>query len=189
MPPAAKPTFFETPAAFRAWLEKHHETAEELLVGFRRVGSGRPSITWPQSVDEALCFGWIDGVRRTLDADSYTIRFTPRRSTSTWSAINIAKVAELRARGLMKAAGLAAFDARSAHKSKTYSYEQTRVATLAPAHEKEFQSHKKAWEFFKTQAPSYQKRVVHWISTAKKEEVRAERLARAIAASKKAKRL
>src|SRR5258708_38769425 len=117
------PTFFETPAAFRQWLEKHHERAIELLVGLYKKGSGRPSITWPESVDQALCFGWIDGVRRRIDDVSYSIRFTPRKPARTWSAINISRVAELTKRDLIRPAGLQAFARRSEEKSRIYAYE------------------------------------------------------------------
>jgi uncharacterized protein YdeI (YjbR/CyaY-like superfamily) len=131
-PPAA--TFFATPARFRAWLEAHHARATELWVGFHRRGSGKPSLTWPESVDEALCFGWIDGVRKSIDATSFAIRFTPRKPSSTWSAIKVAKVAKLEAEGRMRPAGRAAFERRSAVKTQIYSYEQRQAATLAPSH-------------------------------------------------------
>ncbi len=119
-----KPTFFDTPESFRRWLEEHHETARELHVGFHKVASGRGGITWPQSVDEALCFGWIDGVRRSLGPDAYTIRFTPRRPVSTWSAVNIARVEVLTAEGRMRPAGERAAAARREERSRIYSYEQ-----------------------------------------------------------------
>ena len=128
--PAMKPTFFPTPADLRAWLEAHHERGEELLVGFYKRGSGRPSITWPESVDEALCFGWIDGVRRSLDAASYTIRFTPRRPRSIWSAINTRRIQELEVMGRVRPAGLAAFARRKEDRSGVYSHEQRDTARL-----------------------------------------------------------
>src|SRR5437762_563654 len=128
---AVKPTFFATPSEFRAWLEEHHNTAQELLVGFYKKSSGKPSITWPESVDQALCFGWIDGVRKGIDDVSYTIRFTPRKPVSTWSTINIARVAELTKLGLMAPAGLRAFERRRDDKSAIYAYENA-VRTLAP---------------------------------------------------------
>src|SRR5688572_9956723 len=130
-----KPTFFATPAAFRAWLERHHETAKELLVGFYKTNSGKPSITWPQSVDEALCFGWIDGVRKSLGPDAYTIRFTPRKPKSIWSAINVDKVAQLKKLGKMRPAGLRAFAHRTAERTGVYSFERNRAAELTPAQE------------------------------------------------------
>ena len=139
-----KPTFFKTPAAFRAWLQKHHAVERELLVGFCKRGSGKPSITWPESVDEALAFGWIDGVRRRVDDEVYTIRFTPRKPTSTWSAVNIKRVGELTAAGRMAPAGLAAFEKRDEKRSAIYSYERE-TATFDAASLKEFRSDKKAW--------------------------------------------
>src|SRR3954447_16770660 len=127
-----EPTFFETPEAFRAWLERHHAEAGELTVGYYKKGTGRQSITWPESVDEALCYGWIDGVRRSLGAESYTIRFTPRRPGSTWSKVNIGRVQVLVEQGRMKPAGLAAFEARSEEKSGIYSFEQESVELPEP---------------------------------------------------------
>ncbi len=177
------PTFFATPAAFRAWLKKHHKTAPELLVGFYKKGSGKPSITWPESVDEALCVGWIDGIRRSVDGTAYTIRFTPRRVTSTWSAINIARVADLTKQGRMLSAGLAAFEKRTAEKSAIYSYEQKETAGLDPKHEKTFRANKAAWAFFSAQANWYRRTAVRWVMTAKAEETRLRRLQQLIAAS------
>ena len=171
-----KPTFFATPAAFAAWLKKHHKTAPELLVGFYKKDSGKPSITWPESVDEALCFGWIDGVRRSVNAEAYSIRFTPRRATSNWSAVNIGRVAELTKQGRMRAAGLAAFARRTAKKSVVYSYEQKEPLGLDPAYEKRFRANRKAWAFFSAQANWYRRNGVRWIMTAKAEETRLRRL-------------
>ena len=127
-----EPTFFATPEDFRAWLEEHHDTETELLVGFHKKGSGRPSITWPESVDQALCFGWIDGVRRRIDDDSYSIRFTPRKQRSTWSAVNVRRVGELTELGLMRPAGVAAFERRSDDRTAIYAYEQRKTAELDP---------------------------------------------------------
>jgi uncharacterized protein YdeI (YjbR/CyaY-like superfamily) len=183
-----EPTFFETPAAFRLWLEKHHERATELLVGFYKKGSGRPSITWPESVDQALCFGWIDGVRRRIDDVSYSIRFTPRKAVSTWSAINISRVAELTKLDLMRPAGLEAFERRSEEKSRIYAYENA-VRTLDPAGEKAFRANKKAWQYFNEQAPSYRRVAIYWVSSAKKKETRARRLATLIEDSAGGRRL
>ena len=174
--PPIDPTFFATPDAFRAWLEGHHETARELWVGFHKKGSGRPSITWPEAVDEALCVGWIDGVRKGIDEASYVIRFTPRKPRSTWSAVNIARVAELTALGRMRPAGLAAFEARSPEKSATYAYEQEAVALDAAA-EAELRAHPEAWSFFQAQPPSYRKAAAWWVAGARKEETRRKRLA------------
>src|SRR3954451_10588727 len=140
-----QPRFFATPAEFRAWLAEHHETETELLVGFHKKGSGRPSITWPESVDEALCFGWIDGVRRRIDDEAYSIRFTPRKAHSMWSAINIKRVAELIEDGLMRPAGLAAFERRSEERSGIYSYEQRKAARFDADQEREFRANEAAW--------------------------------------------
>jgi uncharacterized protein YdeI (YjbR/CyaY-like superfamily) len=183
-----KPRFFATPALFRAWLAKNHETAAELLVGFHKRDSGRPSITWPESVDEALCHGWIDGVRRGLDETSYTIRFTPRRARSTWSTVNIRRMRFLLEQGLVTPAGQAAFERRSDDKSSVYAYEQRKSATLTPAQEKQFRANRKAWAFFTAQAPSYQRVMFHHIASAKKDETRSRRLASLIAISAEGKR-
>ncbi|HEX9460088.1 MAG TPA: YdeI/OmpD-associated family protein [Thermoanaerobaculia bacterium] len=176
------PMFFPTPAAFRKWLETNHASATELLVGFYKKDSGKPSITWPESVDQALCFGWIDGVRRRIDDVSYSIRFTPRKQISNWSAINIARVAELTRLGLMRPAGLRAFEQRREDKSAIYAYENA-VRTLDPADEKTFRANRKAWQFFNAQAPSYRRVCIYWVTSAKKEETRARRLATLISDS------
>jgi uncharacterized protein YdeI (YjbR/CyaY-like superfamily) len=177
-----KPTFFPTPAAFRKWLETNHPSATELLVGFYKKESGKPSITWPESVDQALCFGWIDGVRRRIDDVSYSIRFTPRKQISNWSAINIARVAELTRLDLMRPAGLRAFEQRREEKSAIYAYENA-LRTLDPADEKTFLANRKAWKFFNAQAPSYRRVCIYWITSAKKDETRARRLATLISDS------
>jgi len=175
MPP--RPKFFAAPADWRAWLEKHHADTPELWVGFYKRQSGRPSITWPDSVDGALCFGWIDGVRKSLDAISYMIRFTPRKPRSTWSAINIKRVGELKRLGLMHAAGLAAFERRDGDRSAIYAYEQRKAAKLSPEFEKRFRKQAEAWKFFQSQAPWYQRTSTYWVISAKKEETRVKRLA------------
>lgn len=172
----SNPTFFPTPADFRAWLEKHHAELEELWVGFYKRDCGKPSITWPESVDCALCFGWIDGVRKSLGDDSYTIRFTPRKFTSTWSAINISKVEELTKQGLMHAAGLAAFAKRSEQKSAIYAYEQRKTAELDAKSAKQFRANKRAWEFFQSQPPWYRRTATYWVINAKREETKQKRL-------------
>src|SRR5260370_989335 len=154
MPP--KPTFFPTPSDFRAWLEAHHNKFPELLVGFYKKSSGKPGITWPESVAEALCFGWIDGVRKSLNETSYTIRFTPRKPTSNWSSININLVRKLTKQGLMHPAGLKAFAARNEEKSGIYSYEQRKSARFTRAQEKQFRANKTPWQSFLSQPPSYQ---------------------------------
>ena len=171
-----EPTFFATPAEFRAWLERHHADRRELLVGFYKKGSGRPSITWPQSVDEALCFGWIDGVRRSLGEEAYTIRFTPRQARSTWSAVNVRRAGELKADGRMTPAGLAAFEARSADRTAIYSHEQRRAAVLEPDQEARFRAAAEAWEWFQARPPWYRRAAIHWVTSAKRAETRERRL-------------
>lgn len=187
MPP--QPTFFPTPADFRAWLEAHHDKLSEQLVGFHKKDSGKPSITWPESVEVALCFGWIDGVRKSLDETSYTIRFTPRKPSSTWSAININLVQKLTKQGLMHPAGLKAFAARNEKKSAIYSYEQRKSARFTREQEKQFRANKTAWEFFRSQAPSYQRVCTYWVITAKREETRLKRLSELINHSQNRRRI
>jgi len=172
----AKPTFFPTPSDFRAWFEAHHDKFPELFVGFHKKDSGKPSITWPESVDVALCFGWIDGVRKSIDETSYMIRFTPRRPTSTWSSINIKRVRELAKMGLMHPAGLKAFAARIAKKSGIYAYEQRKETRLNAQQEKRFRTNKAAWEFFRSQAAWYQRVTTWWVISAKREETKVKRL-------------
>ncbi|MEZ4768791.1 MAG: YdeI/OmpD-associated family protein [Caldilineales bacterium] len=174
-----EPAFFATPDEFRDWLEEHHEAASELWVGYYKKDSGLPSITWPESVDEALCFGWIDGLRKSIDEVSYKIRFTPRRPTSNWSAVNIERVAVLTEEGRMRPAGLAAFSRRSEERSRLYSFEREH-ASLAAEEEDQLRAHPAAWEFFQAQPPSYRKAATHWIVSAKKEATRQSRLARLI---------
>ncbi|HTW32227.1 MAG TPA: YdeI/OmpD-associated family protein [Candidatus Sulfotelmatobacter sp.] len=163
-----KPQFFPTSSAWRAWLEGHHSEAEELWVGFHKRQSGRPSVTWPESVDGALCFGWIDGIRKSIDEFSYQIRFTPRKPRSVWSAINVKRVTELSALGLMHATGLAAFEKRDEKRSGIYAYEQRKTAKLPPAYEKEFRSQPLAWTFFQSQPPWYRRTCTWWVISAKK---------------------
>jgi uncharacterized protein YdeI (YjbR/CyaY-like superfamily) len=182
-----KPTFFETPRDFRAWLDKNHDKAPELWVGFHKVGTGKASITWPESVDQALCFGWIDGIRKSIDGGSYMIRFTPRRPKSRWSAVNVKRAGELAAQGLMMPAGLAAFEARDPTKTP-YSYE-ARTGQFDPAIEKRFQAHRQAWKFFTAQPPYYRKTLAYWVMSAKQEETRLRRLERLIQASADGKRV
>jgi uncharacterized protein YdeI (YjbR/CyaY-like superfamily) len=177
-----EPRFFETPADLHTWFAANHETAGEILVGFHKVGSGRRSITWPEAVDEALCVGWIDGIRRRIDDSSYSIRFTPRRKGGIWSAVNIARVAELTESGRMQPAGFRAFEARSEAKSAIYAYEQPR-ASFAPDEESQFRAASSAWMWFTAQAPSYQKTATYWVVSARKPETRARRLATLIADS------
>ncbi len=170
-----EPTFYATPAEWRAWLEAHHGEAPEHWVGFHKRGSGRPSITWPEAVDEALCFGWIDGVRKGVDAERYTIRFTPRRRRSTWSNVNVARVAELEAAGAMRPAGLAAFEAR-AHVG-VYGHAQREPARLDPAREARLRAHDTAWAWFSAQPPGYRRTAIFWVMSAKREDTRDRRLA------------
>jgi len=177
---SAKTVFFATPADFRAWLEKHHAAYTELSVGFYKRDSGKPSITWPESVDAALCYGWIDGVRNSIDAVSYRIRFTPRKPTSTWSAINVKRVAELTKLALMHPAGVRAFEARRGDKTGIYAYEQRKKAKLGGACEKQFRANKKAWAFFRSQPPWYQRTAAYRVISAKQEATRKKRLAELI---------
>jgi uncharacterized protein YdeI (YjbR/CyaY-like superfamily) len=170
-----KPKFFRTPDAFRQWLEKHHATERELLVGFYRKSTGRQSITWKEAVDQALCFGWIDGVRRSIDADSYYNRFTPRKRKSNWSRINIARVDELIAEGLMRPSGLAAFEARDAEADAKYSFERENVQ-LDGEYAKRLRANEAAAGFFYAQPPSYRKTATWWVISAKREETRLRRL-------------
>ena len=184
-----KSKFFATPTDFRAWLEKHHAGEDELLVGYYKKGSGRPSITWPESVDEALCFGWIDGVRRSLGEDAYTIRFTPRRARSIWSAVNVARVAELTKLGRMRPAGERAFAARTPERTGIYSFERLEAAKLTKAQEAMLRANRKAAAFFDAQPPGYRKVATHYVVSAKKEETRERRLKRLIADSAAGRRL
>jgi uncharacterized protein YdeI (YjbR/CyaY-like superfamily) len=182
------PTFFATQEQFRTWLEKHHQKETELLVGFYKVNSKKPSMSWSQSVDQALCFGWIDGVRKSIDDQSYTIRFTPRKKSSIWSAINIRKIEDLTKAGFMTPEGQKAFDLRSEERSRIYSHE-TEPAVLDPDFEKQFKANKTAWEYFYAQPPSYKKVMIHWITSAKQEKTRLSRLEKAINISAEQKRM
>src|SRR5687768_5371863 len=170
-----EPAYFATPAKFRAWLERNHRSAKELLVGFHKKHTGKPSIDWPQARDQALCFGWIDGVRKSLGPDSYTIRFTPRRAGSIWSRVNLARFAALKAEGAMTAAGEEAFAAGKENRSH-YSYE-SEARELAPDETARFQANAKAWDDWQKRPPGYRKVVLHWVTSAKKPETRARRLA------------
>lgn len=169
------PTFFATPAEFRKWLTKNHKKETELLVGFYKIGSKIQSISWSQSVDEALCFGWIDGIRKSIGKNSYSIRFTPRKTTSIWSAINIKKVELLTKQGLMQPAGFEIYEKRKEHKSRVYSYEQKPIE-LSSEFTRIFKANSKAWLYFTSQAPSYQKTAIHLVMSAKQESTRLKRL-------------
>jgi uncharacterized protein YdeI (YjbR/CyaY-like superfamily) len=183
------PHYFESAKAFQGWLDTHASTANELLVGYHKVATGRPCMSWSESVDEALCVGWIDGVRRRIDDSRYSIRFTPRKANSVWSAINISKFEQLRAQGRMTAAGEAAFARRSESKSRIYAHEQASVAKLLSDEIQAFKQQEFAWHFFDTSPPGYQKIMLHWITTAKRAETRVSRLTRLIEACALGKRL
>ncbi len=176
------PTFFAKQADFRNWLAKNHQKETELVVGFYKVGSGKESMTWPQSVDEALCFGWIDGVRTSIDEESYQIRFTPRKSNSIWSAVNIKKIEILTKQGLMQPAGLASFEKLKEGKSRIYSHE-IKSAAFSTDLEKQFRANKRAWTYFEALAPSYKKTSINWVMSAKQDATKIKRLNMLIADS------
>ena len=181
------PRFFATPEELRAWFDQHAATEPELLLGYWKTSTGRPSVTWPQSVDEALCVGWIDGVRRRVDDESYTIRFTPRRRRSIWSAVNLARFTALTEEGRMRPAGVAAFEARGAE--RVYSHERTEDARLDAAEEAAFRAAAGGWDYFQAQAPSYRKTALHWVVSAKRADTRARRLGQLMADSTAGRRL
>jgi len=168
--------YFSSPAAFREWLEKNHARETELWVGYYKRATGRPSLTWAESVDQALCFGWIDGVRKSVDEARYVIRFTPRKSISKWSLVNVRRMKALTKLGLMRPAGQAAFDRRG-KAGADYSYEQRHSARFTPAQERALRADKKAWAFFSGQPPWYRRTVTFWVTSAKKEETQQKRLA------------
>jgi uncharacterized protein YdeI (YjbR/CyaY-like superfamily) len=181
--------FFATSDEFRAWLEKHHATATEVLVGFHKKSTGRPSMTWTESVREALCFGWIDGIRRSLGDEGYTIRFTPRKPRSNWSSLNVRHVEELIREERMTPAGLAAYEARTPERTGVYAFEQRHAARLEREQEERFRADPKAWEFFQAQPASYRQTAIYWVVSAKREETRARRLATLISDSAAGRRL
>ncbi len=170
-----KPKFFRSPAEFRRWLAAHHASAAELWVGFRKKATGAPSITWPESVDEALCVGWIDGLRKRIDDAGYTIRFSPRKPGSIWSAVNVRRARALIEQGRMRAAGLKAYEARRANRVGVYSFEQRSVA-LPPPYEAKLQRNAAAWRFFHAQTASYRRAAMWWVVSAKQEATRLRRL-------------
>ena len=182
------PIYFEAPADFRAWLEQNHSTAPALLVGFHKRATGRPSMTWPESVDEALCFGWIDGIRKSVDGDRYTIRFTPRQAGSIWSSVNIGKVQVLLEQGRMQPAGVAAFGMRREDRSGIYSHEQQDVDLPEP-YLAALRANAGAWEFFRQQPASYRKAVNWWVVSARQAKTRLTRLEKLVASSAIAERL
>ena len=173
----AEVVYFADAKAWRRWLERHHAERDHLWVGFHKTSSGTASITWPEAVDEALCFGWIDGIRKGVDEGRYRIRFTPRKPASIWSAVNIARVKELVAAKRMRPAGMAAFDRRRDDKIAIYSYEQRKGATLAPEQQAALEANAEAWRFFQAQPPWYRRAAIHWVTSAKLEPTRARRLA------------
>ena len=170
-----KPRFFSNPLKFRKWLEVNHKSKKELVVGFYKKSSGKSSITWPESVDQALCFGWIDGIRGSINENSYSIRFTPRNPKNTWSAVNIKKAEQLKKSGLMMPAGLAAYKKREEKNSGIYSFEQ-KIIILDSKYENIFKKNKIAWKNFQLQPPYYKRTVTHWVMSAKQEETRLRRL-------------
>ena len=182
-----KPTFFKTEADFRHWLEANHQATPELLVGFWKKSSGKPSIDWPQARDQALCFGWIDGLRKSMGEDAYTIRFTPRRKGSIWSKVNVERYEALKAAGLMTPAGTRAYD-ENKHKSGVYAYENAQKE-LTPEEEQRFRGNRAAWADWEQRPPSYRRSALYWITSAKKPETRAKRLAELIAVSAEGRRL
>jgi uncharacterized protein YdeI (YjbR/CyaY-like superfamily) len=178
--------FFATPEKWRRWLEKNHARADEVWVGFHRKSTGIPSITWPEAVDEALCYGWIDGIRKSIDETRYKNRFTPRRKGSNWSKVNIAKIAALTKEGRMRPPGLAAFEGAT---SRGYTHEQRGPVTLGEEYERRFREHEKAWAWFEAQAPYYRKLAIRWVTTARQEATRERRLALLIADSAAGRRI
>ena len=183
----AKPVFFSSEAEFRRWLEANHETAPELLVGFWKKSSGKPSVDWPQARDQALCFGWIDGLRKSLGDDSYTIRFTPRRKGSIWSNVNVERFNALKAADLMTPAGERAYE-ENKHKSGLYAYENEQKS-LSAGEERLFRSNEAAWSDWEQRPASYRRSALHWITGAKKAETRVKRLGELIAVSAQGRRL
>lgn len=181
--------FFATPARFHEWLDAYHDSTTKLWIGFYRKATGRPSITWPESVDEALCFGWIDGIRKKIDDESYKIRFTPRKTNSTWSAVNIRRIAALQREGRMRRAGLAAFERRAAANSATYSFENRESAKLSKTAEREFRRDRLAWKFFRAQPPGYRRLAAWWVISAKRPETRQKRLRQLIRQSRAQRRV
>lgn len=183
-----KPNFFTTQNDFRRWLEENHDEKTEIIVGYYNVKSGKGGMTWSESVDQALCFGWIDGVRRKIDEESYCNRFTPRRAGSNWSAVNIKKVEELTAKGLMKPPGIAAFEKRKAEKSAVYSYENE-PKQFSEDFENRFRADETAWNFFEKQANWYKKQMINWVMSAKQEKTRESRFEKLLTTSADEKRL
>jgi uncharacterized protein YdeI (YjbR/CyaY-like superfamily) len=179
---AVSPTFFKTQTELRKWFMRHHADTPELVIGFYKKGAPQQGITYQQALDEALCFGWIDGVRKSIDATAWMIRFTPRKPKSIWSAVNLKRAAELERAGLMQPAGLAAFHGHDKTRTRQYSFENE-PQSLHAAEEKKFRAQKQAWAWFATQAPSYQRAAIWWVVSAKQDSTRAKRLETLIADS------
>jgi uncharacterized protein YdeI (YjbR/CyaY-like superfamily) len=184
-----EPVFFASPEEFGAWLERNHKTAVELWVGYHKTGTGVPSMTWPQSVDEALCYGWIDGVRRSVDADRYAIRFTPRTRRSTWSKVNLGRARELIRTGRMRPAGKKAYDSRVAEKSGVYSFEQADQPALTEAATARFRADESAWRFWESQPAGYRQTATWWVISAKQQSTRDRRLETLISDSAQGRRI
>ncbi len=182
------PIFFEHPAEFRKWLEGNHKTETEVFVGYYRISTKKQCMNWSESVDEAICFGWIDGIRRKIDEVSYCNRFTPRKAKSNWSAVNIKKVEELLKAGKMTSSGISAFEKRTEAKSAMYSYEN-KPEKLDSALESRFQENSTAWDFFNLQSQSYQKMMFYWVMSAKQETTRFSRLEKLIGSCERGERL
>ena len=183
-----EPLYFKNQEEFRAWLEKNHKKEAECIVGYYKVSTGKPSLTWSESVDQAICYGWIDGIRRSIDEESYCIRFTPRRPDSNWSKVNIKKVKELTSKGLMKPAGIEVFKNRKKEKSGVYSYEND-LLRFTDQFDKQFRQNKQAWDFYQNQPPSYRKTIIQWVMSAKQEKTRQSRFDKLVAASMDNKRI
>lgn len=183
------PRFFDSALQFREWLEDNHASVAELVVGFRKVGTGMPNMTWSDSVDEALCFGWIDGVRKRIDDSAYLIRFTPRRKESIWSLVNVAKVQALTTQGRMRPAGLAAYEARRHQKTGVYAFEREQAAELAPAEVRAFKKNPSAWKYFESCPPSYRKVIMHWVVSAKRPATRVRRFEQLVQACAEQRRI
>lgn len=181
--------YFSSPEEFRRWLEEHHATVVELWVGYHKKGTGRPSLSWQESVDEALCFGWIDGLRKSVDGERYKIRFTPRKPTSVWSAVNIRRFEELTAEGRIHPPGQEAFERRKENRSRIYAYEQEGGPSLSEEFEQRFQAKSEAWAFFSAQPAGYRKTASWWVMSAKREETRLRRLEQLIADSAAGRRI
>ena len=184
-----KPHFFAGSEQFRAWLEANHEKESEVLVGFYKKHTGRRAMTWAESVREALCFGWIDGLTRRIDDDRYCIRFTPRRPGSNWSGVNVRHVEGLLREGRMRPAGIAAFEARTPEKTGVYTYENRDKAKLSAEQEKQFRANGRAWEFFQAQPPGYRQMAIFWVVSAKRGETQARRLATLVDDSARGRRI